>query len=191
MNLFRKILGSFLLVEGISIIAIRIMLIASGELQAGQQMFSFVFHWLSELLLALFGVYTGFNLLRNKQQVKRIAYFVLGLSICSTYLASGYYIFKSPDYLMAGMIGFFFFLSLLFAVLSFKYLKVQHLIRPFEYKFGLLSLGLVIYLLINLCGEYGQNGEWLVFILLLFLLFSAVLFTYQFTFKRSFRVRSS
>lgn len=192
MDFFRKILGSFLLVEGISIIVIWGMLIFSGELQqAGQQLFSFVFHWLSELLLAAFGIYTGINLLKNKHRVLRIAFFVLGLSVCSTYLASGYYLFKVPDYAMAGVIGFFFVLSLLFALLSFRYLKIQQPIRSFEYKFGLLGLGLAVYLLINLCGEYGQNGEWLVFVLMLFLLLSACFFTYIFTFKRTVRIRSS
>lgn len=178
MKLFEKFLGIFFFILGISIISVWGILIIVDKVPNIQEEFiDFIFHWSSELFLAILSIVIAISLFMKKKWTKKAIFFNLGMAISSTFNAVFYYIFGELDLTMVLFIGSFFIISLICLIKSFYFYKIDNIKNQKLYKFGLFNLGLLTYLLINIAGSFGQQGNWWsAFILLIFLIISCIIF---------------
>ena len=64
MKAFEKVLAIFFLVMGISIIFVWTMLLVSGDVPVSSaDLFGFIFHWVSELFLAVLSIVLSLSLI--------------------------------------------------------------------------------------------------------------------------------
>ena len=172
MKLIEKLIAAFLLIMGISIISVWIMLIVSDQVpDIKKDIFSFIFHWISELMLAILSIVLFYVLIRKSKRAIPALFFNLGLAVCSTTHAISYYYLKEFNIAMILFIGLFFILSLLSFIYYFISAgKIQNTSYIYKVNFGLFSIGITIYLLLNIAGQYGEKGEWIVFINLMLII---------------------
>ena len=140
-----------------------------------EELFGFVFHWISELFLAVLGIALSIMLLSRGGRERTAVYFVLGMTACSTFNAVYHYTYKEPVLPLASFTGLFFIVSIVLLVLGLRLFGD----RTPGVRFGLFSLGLSVYLLLNLLGIQGQQGEWSFFALLLFVTGCALYFAFR------------
>src|SRR4030043_632503 len=120
MKTLEKLLSIFLIIMGISIIAVWTMLLITGQVtDIKKDLISLLFHWTSELLLALTSIIVGFSVLFKKTRGQSSIFFALGLALSSTFNAVFYYVFNEFNLTFIILIGSFFILSLLFLIFSF------------------------------------------------------------------------
>lgn len=176
MKAFEKVLAIFFLVMGISIIFVWTMLLVSGDVPVSSaDLFGFIFHWVSELFLAALSIVLSIALFSKREWARTVCFYNLGMSISSTFNAVYHYILKEPELLLASLTGIFFIISIILLVLSFKYFSFKVILL----QFGLFNMGLLVYLLLNLSGLQGQQGEWAFFTILVYLTGMALFFVFR------------
>jgi len=171
MKVIEKLLSLFLVIMGISIISVWTLLIITDNVpDIKKDLISLSFHWTSELLLALISIIIAFAILFNKKWGQSSVFFTLGLALSSTFNAVFYYIFNEFNIAFIIIIGSFFILSLFFLIFSLIRFNFQDIKNSFIYKFGLFNLGLLLYLVLNIAGEFCQAKRWSAFISFIFLI---------------------
>ncbi len=183
MMVFKRISGLFLMIMGLSIIATWIMLFFDDEIPGmHEELFSFIFHWASELFLAISGIIVGLHLLGKEKWPLKALFFILGLAVCSTYHATSYYLFKNYNISFVVFIGFFLVISLVLLITGLRIIKQEK--NGFMILFGLFSLGVMIYLILNLAGQFGQDGEWAAFVNMIFLILVGLFYSWKLIWNR-------
>jgi hypothetical protein len=177
MKAYEKLLAIFLIIVGAAIVAVWSLLLAAGKVSGvDAKLFSFVFHWASELLLAVLSIIVAIGLFGQKQWAKKFGLFVLGLSICSTFHAAYYYFVEQPMLYLAVMVSIFFAVSIVLLLLGFRAWWFSSETPINLSKLNLAVLGILVYYLLNIAGQHGQEGEWSSFANALFLTVVAVFF---------------
>ena len=176
MEALEKALAIFFLVMGISIIFVWTMLLVSGDVPVSSaSLFGFIFHWVSELFLAVLSIVLSIALFSKREWARTVLFYNLGMSISSTFNAVYHYTFKEPGLPLAAFTGLFFIVSIVLLVLSLRQFDLKNpLVR-----FGLFSIGLSVYLLFNLAGIQGQQGEWAFFTILVYLTGMVLFFVFR------------
>jgi hypothetical protein len=177
MKAYEKLLAIFLIILGAAIIAVWSLLLARGNVfDVDANLFSFLFHWASELLLAVLSVVVAVSLFSQKRWAKKLGLFVLGVSICSTFHAAYYYFIEQQILFLAVMVSIFFGISVVFLLLGFRAWWFTSKTQINLLKLSLAVLGILVYYLLNIAGQHGQEGEWSSFANALFLMVIAVFF---------------
>lgn len=179
MKNLEKMLAIFLLLTGLSIISIWIALMITGQVPGiHEKLIGFVFHWVSELLLAVLSIYTAVLLFKNKLNIKLLVFLNLGLLLCSTFQASLYYAINQSELLMFLFILTFFIISLFFTRAGFKKFYVIGMSRGqgMAFNYAFLFFGILIYYMLNLAGDHLQAGEIGAFLIDIFILLNTVYF---------------
>jgi len=176
MKALEKSLAVFFLVMGISIIFVWTMLLVSGDVPfSSADLFGFIFHWVSELFLAVLSIVLSIALFSKREWARTVCFYNLGMSVSSTFNAVYHYTFKAPALPLAAFTGLFFIISIIFLVLGFKHFSFKDSLL----QFGLFNIGLFLYLALNLAGLQGQQGEWAFFAILIFLICTCLFFVFR------------
>jgi hypothetical protein len=176
MRALEKALAVFFLVMGISILSVWTMLLVSGDVIVGSAgLFAFVFHWVSELFLAVLSIVLSIALFSKREWARTVCFFNLGMSVSSTFNAVYHYTYKDPALPLAAFTGMFFIISIILLVLGFKRFGFKDSLL----QFGLFNMGLLAYLLLNLAGLQRQQGEWAFFTILVYLIGMALFFVFR------------
>ncbi len=171
MRTFEIVAGCYLLIFGIAVIVTWVVLLAGdGVPNIEQDLFSLIFHWSSEALLALLSIAVGAGLLRYSELARRTLFFDLGLAVCSTLNALYYYAGAAPGIVFSILLA----VSLVFFIIAYQSYRFTTIPSQQLFKFGLFNLGLFSYLGLNVAGEYGQSGNWAVLCVSVFLVIVAL-----------------
>jgi hypothetical protein len=80
-----KALSIFLLAMGISIIFVWIMLLISGGVpEISNNLFNFIFHWVSEIFLAALSILLSIALILKRKWARNVVFYNLEMAISST-----------------------------------------------------------------------------------------------------------
>ena len=175
MRTFELIIAFYLLVLGFAIIITWTLLLTGGAVpNIERDLFSLIFHWSSESFLAFLSIAIGIGVLRFSELARKALFFDFGMAVCSALNALYYY--TAIEY-SAGMSILFSALtvfSLVFLIIAYQSYRFMSLPHQGMLKFGLFNLGLFAYQGLNIAGEYGQKGNWVVFSMLVFLIIVAL-----------------
>ncbi len=173
MRAFEKALAIFFLVMGISILSVWTILLVSGDVIVGSAgLLGFIFHWVSELFLAVLSIVLSIALFLKREWARTVSFYNLGMSVSSTFNAVYHYTLKEPSLPLAAFTSMFFIVSIVLLVLGLKKFSFKDSL----WQLGLFNMGLLVYLLLNLAGLQGQQGEWAFFALIIYIICMALFF---------------
>lgn len=177
MRTFEKGISIFFLILGMSIFAVWIIILINGEVPGlTEEWFSFIMHWISEIILALSATFVSLAILKNKLWGKKSTYVLTGMAIASTFNATIFYLIDEQNLYLTGLLAIFFIgsivvLAVIIANYDFDVEKSDRL------ELGMIGLGFGFYFLLNLIGKVGQSQEWGNLISAVFLLILTVIFS--------------
>jgi len=145
---YSKLAASFYLVVGIFNIGLWIMLIITGGVDSFQEeKISFIFHWASELGMAVMLIITGIRLFKVPENARPLFYFSSGLLLIAIIGALVWYLVHfDPAMVVMG------------AVITAITLLLVVIQRPGGRDMLYLLTGIILYGTINVAGEAIQKG---------------------------------
>lgn len=145
---YKKLTASFFLAVGFLNIGIWIMLILTGQVETFQQeKISFLFHWASELSMAILLILTGIRLFKVNPHARELFFFSSGLLLIAIIGALVWYLLHfNPAMVAMG------------ALITATTLVLVILQSPELKDMIFMLTGIILYGTINVAGEALQKG---------------------------------
>jgi hypothetical protein len=156
---FTKVVGAYYVLNGVSMVTIWSILLATDEVPELHTQFVYLmFHLSAESLTALFSIITGFWLIAGRELAKILYYFTTGLFVSAGILALGRYVFESDifNWAMVFMLSGLNLIAATFLAVSF-HVGFSTMENRYD-KFAFLTNGGLCYSLINLAGFMADKG---------------------------------
>lgn len=152
---FPKILAWFSIIIGLFNIIMWLMLLFTNQIPNWQEeIISFIFHWISEISMALLMISAGILILRKVKFHRSLWVFADGMLFIAIFGATLYYTFIEFDIA-------FIIMGIIISLLSFVlFLKVKNNLEDLI----LWVLGISIYTFTNVIGIGLQNSEFTTFV---------------------------
>jgi hypothetical protein len=145
---FRKLAASVYLAVGIFNIGLWIVLIITGQVESFQEeKISFVFHWASELGMAIMLIITGIRLFKVPEKARSLFFFSSGLLLIAIIGALAWYLVHFDPAMVA-----------MGAVITAMTLLLVIIQPPGGRDMVYLLTGIILYGTINVAGEALQKG---------------------------------